>query len=196
MTDLEKMLRNALDKGKTSGELAETLGNILKKVEEEKERDDAAKLAAEAAEREKAKEKEACSDFVTKCVDEFDNHWCNDDELTARDAALVALVVARQNKANKDWTLGELTEFVDSMTKVIQFNLDMREGSADAKTKGERAFQMLAKEIGNALDETGIRAKVERFPFDTLFQKMTEASKDVARHPGGPLQEWLEKQGW
>ena len=196
MSDLEKMLRNALDKGETSGELAQRLGSILKKVEEEKEAEDAAKLAAEEA---KASIKKEKGDFIGRCVEEFDAHWCEDhSKLNARDAAMVALVVAMQNKANDDWSLDEVKEFIDSMTKVIQFNLDMHEGSLDPKAKGERTLKMFSKQIADTFDEIGMKDILHDFPFLGMnaFKKTFGEGFGKARRSGDALQEWLEKQGW
>lgn len=195
MTDLEKMIRNALDSGETSGEVAQRLGDLLNKVEREKREEDAKK--AKAAEEAKANAKQERDDFVDECVSGFEDRWEDiNEKLSARDAAIVALVVAMQNKANEGWTLDEVKEFVDSMTSCVQLNLDMREGSLDPKAKGERAFKLVAKSIGEALDEAGIKSRIERFPFDGMFQRMAEASKDATRRPGDALQEWLNKQGW
>lgn len=194
MTDLEKMIRNALDSGETSGEVAQRLGDLLNKVEREKREEDAKKV--KAAEEAKASAKQERDVFVDACITEFDEHWTDDVDLTVRDAAIAALVVAMQNKANDGWTLDEVKEFVDSMTSCIQFNLDMREGGLDPKAKGERAFKLLTKNIGEALNEAGIMQRIEKFPFDSMFQRMAEVSKEATRRPGDALQEWLNKQGW
>lgn len=197
MTDLEKMIRNALDSGETSGEVAQRLGDLLNKVEREKREEDAKKAKAVEEAKAKANAKQERDKFHDACVDEFIRRWEYDAKnLSARDAAIVALVVAMQNKANEGWTLDEVKEFVDSMTSCIQLNLDMREGSLDPKAKGERAFKLVAKNIGEALDEAGIKSRIERFPFDGMFQRMAEASKEATRRPGDALQEWLNKQGW
>ena len=194
MTDLEKMIRDALDSGETSGDLAKRLSNIMNKVEKERLEEEAKAKAVEEA-RINALQKR--DDFVDKCVVEFQEHWDNAETTTARDAAIVALVAAMENDANEGWTLDEVKEFMDSVTHAIQLNLDMHEGNLDPKAKSERALKLFGENIKEALGETGIKSYLDGFPFGkSTLQKMLEESKEATRRSGDALVEWLTKQGW
>ncbi len=124
MSVLERLIRDSIASGASSEDIAKEFTKILSTIKREKEKEKTE--AKEKAEREElikkiaAEEKAAKEKFYSGLRREFDIHW-NEPEniMTARDVALIAIMVAMKDPANKNWTKENIARFVEDMTATI-----------------------------------------------------------------------------
>lgn len=192
---LESYIRSALDSGSTSEAVAEELTKVLNTIEKERKNEEYKKKKAE--EDKKAAEEEAKEDFHDSIIDEFDERWESGDAMTARDAALVAFMVAMDNPANKDWSKEEMEQFIKDMTGTVEMALKIHEGHGNAEKQLDKALDMLSEKITEGL------AKADGLFGEDWGKMINEAAREAAektmkraRDGRLTLEEWLRKQGW
>lgn len=200
---LESYIRSALDSGSTSEAVAEELSKVLNTIEKEKKDEEYKKKKAE--EDKKAAEEEAKDEFYDAVIDEFDEHWNSGDDMTARDAALVACMIAMDNPANKDWSKEDMEQFIKDMTGTIEMALKIHEGKNTPEEQADKALKMMNDRIKDAFKDSKFGKILDSFTADETqwAKQISEALDEVVRESHKrvkrgqmTLEDWIKKQGW
>ncbi len=190
MSDLEKLIRGKLTSGATSEDVAQEFTRILDEIEKEKTRK-AKEAEQEEANKKAAVEAAAKDKLYAELVKEFDNHWTKTpNDLVARDAALVAFMVAMKDPANKDWTKEDMAQFVKDMTDTIEVGLEVHKNCCGKEKAVEDALRMLNEDFGDIIEEIKSRFKARNkdgYPLRAIDRRMTGQND---------FEDWLKRIGW
>lgn len=179
--DIEKMLREALDSGKSAGDIAEELASTLNKLEAERKAEVEKKKAEAEAKAREANAARAAK--VLRLFEDIDALWDSGEDDTnmpietiAFYAAKLAAYYAAGRSENANWDVEDIDMVIRNISESIKLILKGSEGHVSTEERIGRFEKMLFDELNEKF-----KLPTPRWNKDKVEEDLNKALENVAK---------------